>query len=156
MNAPDQPNRNSLPRPEAALPAELEAAIVRARQRVASLEMVERLTANVLRLTPPNEHRSFAARHLNTVWIWGGAIAAAIVLFFSYGFRQPQLPEVVQDNTSLSSITKISLVSFSYSKIDEDLERAEAKAVEVSEGLELAIIRFEIRESLERFYNWSE
>ena len=107
-------------------------------------------------MSRPVERRSFAPRHLNTVWIWGGAIAATIVLFFSYGFRRPQLPEVVRATTSLSSITKISLVRFSYSRIEEDLDRAEAKAEEVSEGLELAAVRFEIRESLERFYNWSQ
>ena len=156
MIEPDEINRDSLPLQDVALQADLEAAIERARHRVAPPEMVERLTASVLQLSRPVERRSFAPRHLNTVWIWGGAIAAAIVLFVSYGFRQPKLPEVVQETTSMTSITKISLVSFSYSRIEEDLDRAEAKAEEVSEGLELAAIRFEIRESLERFYNWSQ
>ena len=155
MNEPDQPNRHSLPLLEAALPAELEAAIERTRQRVASPEMVARLTTSVLRLTQTVERRSFASPHLKTVWVCGTAIAAATVLFLSFGLKQPKLPEVDSETRSLSSITKISLVSFGYSKIEEDLDRAEAKAEEVSEGLELATVRFEIRESLERFYNWS-
>jgi len=155
MIEPDEINRDSLPLQEASLQAEFEAAIERGRHRVASPEMVERLTARVLQLTPTDERRSLAPRHLNAVWIWGGAIAAAIVLFFSYGFRQPKWPEGVHETTSLTSISKISLVGFSYSRIEEDLDRAEAKAEEVSEGLELAAIRFEIRESLERFYDWS-
>ena len=156
MIEPGEINRDSLPLQDAPLQAELDAAIERARHRVASPDIVERLTASVLRLTQPDELRSFAPRHLNAVLIWSAAIAATIVLFFWYGLRQQKLSEVVRGTTSLTSITKISLVSFSYSRIEEDLDRAEAKAEEVSEGLELAAIRFEIRESLERFYNWSQ
>jgi hypothetical protein len=156
MIEPDDRNRDPLPLHNAARQTDLVAAIERARHRVASPEMVERLTASVLQLTHIDAHRSFSPRYLNKVWILGGAIAATIVLLFSYGFQQPKLPEVVQETTSSTSITKISLVSFNYSKIEGDLDLADTKAEEVSEGIELAAIRLEIRESLERFYYWSQ
>lgn len=149
---------------EESLPSELVSALHRARLRTASPEMVDRLTARVLKITaettPELNHRRASG---NTRVYWLGAIAASIGLIMAFrtwlddSQKQADVAEVgLLTQPVYSTITTVSLTQVGYRQVNEDLDRADAQIEEASEGIAIASVRHEIQKALEEFYDWSK
>ncbi len=57
---------------------------------------------------------------------------------------------------SYSPERRVELVLVAYRSIDDDLDQADAQVAEISEALQLVLLRHEIQSSLDEFYDWSQ
>jgi hypothetical protein len=167
MNNHDDPIRDLPDQHPEHLHPDLVAAIERARARKASLDMVARVAEKMLQLGKPvvrsSETQMVSVRRWNGRMLW--AVSTATILFVAavLSVRRPSSNESLVNFQPLatlhfpvySSITTISLVEVGFQRIEEDLDRADAKAEEASEGLAQAAVRQEIQETLEKYYDWS-
>jgi hypothetical protein len=160
--------------PHGPLPAELLAAIDRAKQRRATTEAVENLTERLLR-SKDGQHeiatgevemvspvqRAFWKRPV----AWGFATAVALLIAVAVStwwpapkHVDPALSEMAKTPLihSYSTVTKVSLVDVAYQQMVDDLDRVDSEVEEVSEGLQLAALRHEIEVTLDDFYDRSK
>lgn len=144
------------------LSGDLVAAIERARQRAATPEMVAKLTSQAIRLQYSIHPSAEAASPLSDRWRWEARIAVAVVLALSIGLLayrykiQPHRWGRLPNHVTYSPVTRSSLVLVGYRRIDEDLDRAEAKVEQVSKALEVAALRREIQAALDEYRDWRE
>lgn len=164
MNERDEPMERS-PATDQELPADLIAAIERARRRTASPAAVAQLTVKVLQLS--NCQTPQLRQPISVPWngriAWTVAIAASILMILTFKLWLPapkEPPGQLQSSELLnrpvySPITTVSLVQVGYRKIEQDLDRADEKLDDAFESLALAAVRREVQETLEEFYDWS-
>lgn len=148
------------------LPSELSSAIERARMRTASPAQIAKLAERVLEMTSqhsvpsPVEIKKANSAGVSASVYWLCTIAASIgliVLFRPWASttdNQAEVPKLVLSQPIYSPITTVSLSQVGYRQIEVDLDRADAKLAEASEGLALAAVRYEIQQTLEEFYDW--
>lgn len=167
MNNHDDPLRDLPDEHPEQLPPDLAAAIDRARARKASLAMVARVAEKMLQLDEPvvrlSDTPMVSVRRWNGRMLW--AVSTVTILFVAAVlsvWRSSPSKSLVnfQPLATLhfpiySSITTISLVEVGFQRIEEDLDRADAKAEEASDGLAQAAVRQEIQETLEKYHDWS-
>jgi len=146
---------------------DLLAAIERARTRTAPPAMVSRLTENMLQMDKPPVRFPIAPAASNSRWnrrlLWAVSTAAILFVAAVLSVRRPSPNKSlvnVQPLATLhfpiySSITTMSLVEVGFQRIEEDLDRADAKAEKASDGLAQAAVRQEIQETLEKYHDWS-
>lgn len=148
------------------LPNDLAFAIARARHRTASSSMVASVTSRVLDATSSSAFVATTSidparskARVSGVWV----VAATIGLVFALYFWWPVAKESesvtrkyewTQPNYTSVKTSRLSHVS--YRQIEADLDRAGTTVDEVSEGLLLTAVRFEIQATLDQFYDWSE
>ena len=144
------------------LPSELIAAIHRVRQQTATPEMVAKATSKAVELNRSVNPISHAARPRTIPLRWATGLAALLVLattagLFTYRFAiHVDHPVRLQSHVTHSPVTKSSLVLVGYRRVDEDMDRADAKVEVLTEALEMAMLRREIQITLDDFYDWSD
>lgn len=158
-------NRSHLESPadEEALPADLLRAIDRARQLKATPSMTDELIAKLSAIEKNRARSDGFLRRWKGHAVWASAIAACLVLALTFAlWRLPRGRDTVHipksspsEQNRYSTIKTISLVSVTYRKIDEELDRAEQAADDAFREMTRTAIRREIQEVLEEYYDWS-
>lgn len=148
--------------PDDELPAQLAAAVAKARARNPTSDMVEQLVARASRLG--EDARVAPAPHRSTVLgVSACAIVAAAVVLLIFTLanrtREPvRLPDQAIASAAAfpiySAVTKSSLVEVGFGQIEEDLQRAESHLANASETVALAEVRRDVRATLEEYRRW--
>jgi len=152
---------------ESKLPSSLVCAIRRVRVKTASPVSVKHLIDSVTHLGLKDGNRPIAnlccPRWSQTAISIAGSIALLISLkvwtscntssYYDPSNVDLALPLSLYPVTS--PVRLISFVEVGYLQVEEDLDRAEAKVESMSEGITLAIVRRDVMQTLEEFYNWS-
>ncbi len=167
MNNHDNPIRDLPDEHPEHLHPDLVAAIERARARTASLATVARVAEKMLQLDKPVVSSSdtlFASvRRWNGRMLWAVSTATVLCVAALLSVWRPSPSKSLVNFQPLatlhfpiySSITTISLVEVGFQRIEQDLDRADAKAEETFDGLAQAAVRQEIQETLEKYHDWS-
>ena len=144
------------------LPAELIDTIERIRQQTAAPELVAKATSKAIELNRSANSSSGEVRMRGAPWLYATGIAASVVLATSVAFWTYKLaiktnyPVLLHNDVIHSPLATSSFVLVGYRKVDEDLDRADAKVGDLSEALELAGLRREIKATLDEYYDWSD
>lgn len=144
------------------LPAKLIDTIERVRQQTAAPELVAKATSKAIELNRSVNSSSGDVRPHGASWLCATGIAASVVLATSVGLWTYKFAintnYAVRSHSDVihSPVTTSSLVLVGYRRVDEDLDRADARVEELSEALELASLRREIQVTLDEYYDWSD
>jgi hypothetical protein len=147
-------------------PSDLAIAIERARSLVVPTEVVDRLTADVLRKTAKaNDISQYAGKRgigvLPVYWLCAVAASIGSIIMIrdwmtiSEEHGEPPVMELVTE-PRYSPITSVAYLPVGYRQIEVDLDLADKLVETVSEGLALASVRHEIQVTLDEFYDWSK
>jgi hypothetical protein len=149
------------------LPAELNVAVQRARQRKPDADQLLRCIGDAKRLretraAQPHRH-SRSSRITQRVSILASLAAAAavtyVILKWDMGTVVPEPVPTPPLSLSLpvySPVTQIPFAEVGYRRIVADLDRADAELAQASEAIALSAVRLDVQQTLEEFYDWSE
>lgn len=160
MSENSDQNRSRLPHE---LPEELIDAIECVRGQTASPELVAKVASKATKLNQLVNPSSRMVKESSAFALWATVVAAMLVVATSVGLLAYRSKEnagvpahLNRDVAVRSTVTKSSLVLVGYRRVVEDLDRADAKAEQLSQSLELAAVRLEIQATLDEFCDWSE
>lgn len=160
-NANAEPARE---RTEHRLPYELDVAMRHARDRQPGSGEIIRCIRNAKRLgegIAPEPRLALAPRVAWYMTIAGSLAAAAVYLLVTWHpwSAQPERdssPAVSLSQPVYSPVNRVPLVAVGYQRIETDLDQADGELEQASEAMALSAVRFEVQQTLEEFYDWSE